>query len=114
MNSPVVYCNSNDTIRKAIGLMQENAISQLPVMQSGSCIGSLNETHLVKLLAKHGNALASKKVGTFILKPLPTLDFSSPPEKAVALLAKNPAVLVERAGNIAGIITKADILRLLV
>jgi predicted transcriptional regulator len=46
-------------------------------------------------------------------KPFPQLDMGSPIDKAISLLGKNSAVLVMRGGHIAGIITKADVLKMM-
>lgn len=113
MVSPVIYCKSSDSVRRAVGMMEENGISQMPVMENGKAIGSVVDTDLVQILAKKGVRSTKRLVSDVMSKPFPQLEVGSPIDKAVGLLTKNSAVLVMRGPHIAGIVTKADVLRLM-
>jgi len=112
MHSPVIYCKSSDLVRVAVRLMEESGISQLPVMEDEKSVGSIVDTDLVMLLAKKGKRISTRKVKSVMSKPFPPVPVDSPMDRVVPLLSKNPAVLVTREGHIAGIVTKADVLKL--
>ncbi len=114
MVSPVIYCKAFDPIKRVVALMEENAISQMPVMEGGKPVGSITDTHLVRILAKKGARSSRRKISSVMSKPLPELDISAPMDRAVHLLTKSPAVLIRNGPHIAGILTKADVLQLMI
>jgi len=113
MASPVIYCKSSDPVKRVVAMMEADGISQMPVMDSGKAVGSVTDTQLVQVLAKKGARSARRKISDVMLRPFPELDVESPIDRAIELLTRNPAVLLTRGGNIAGIVTKADVLKLL-
>ena len=113
MVSPVIYCKSTDTVKKAALIMEENDISQIPVMEGGEAVGSIVDTLLVQVLAKKGARASRRKVSDVMSKPFPELSIDAPVDKAVDLLTRSPAVLITHGPHIAGIVTKADVLRLI-
>lgn len=113
MVSPVIYCKSDDPLSRVVAKMEENGISQMPVMEEGVAVGSVTDTQLVQILAKRGARVARKRIRDVMQKPFPQLDIDSPIDKAINLLGKNPAVLVTRGGHIAGVVTKADVLKMM-
>jgi len=111
MHSPVIYCRKDQTVSYAVSLMERSEISQLPVMDGETAVGSVTDSALIRLIAEKGKRIAKKKIGEVMSKPFPVMDITEPYDKAVSLLKNNPALLVSRKGNIAGVITKADILK---
>lgn len=114
MISPVMYCKSADPIKRVVGMMEDNDISQLPVMEGGKAVGSVTDTQLVQVLARKGARSARRKIADVMSKPFPEIEISSPIDKAIDLLTRNSAVLVKNGPHITGIVTKADVLRLMV
>jgi len=112
MTSPVEYCKSKDTIKKVAYTMESKGISQLPVMEAGRPIGSVTDTTLVKVLAKKGARSSIRKIKDVMEPSFPVLNSDEPLENAVDLLTKNSAILISRGPHIAGIMTKADALRI--
>jgi predicted transcriptional regulator len=47
MSSPVISVSPKDSLRKAISLMEEHGISQLPVISNGKVVGSLTEEAII-------------------------------------------------------------------
>lgn len=113
MNSPVIYCKSSDPIKRVVAIMEENGISQMPVMEGGVAVGSVTDTHLVQILAKKGARSARRRISDVMSKPFPTLDPNAPIDKAIDILTGNPAVLIMNGPHVAGIVTKADVLQLM-
>lgn len=113
MISPVLYCKASDPIKRVVTLMEENEISQMPVMENRKAVGSINDTELVQVLARKGARASRRKISDIMSKPFPELDVNAPIDRAVELLTKSPAILIKNGPHIAGIVTKADALRLM-
>lgn len=48
MSSPVIFCNSEDPIEKALELMSEHLIRRIPIVdENGSCIGIVTQADLL-------------------------------------------------------------------
>ena len=100
-------------VRQAVGLMQLHNVSQLPVMDGPSCVGSVSDW---SLSAKSINdpKLLDATVGDIMEAPFPVVDGAQPVDVVSKLLSKtNPAVLVSEKGAIHGIVTRSDMLNYL-
>ncbi len=98
------------TVRQALRLMSLHDVSQLPVMDGSNCVGSVSDWFL------SGKALENTKlldatVSEVMEPPFPVVDASQQVDSVATLLSKaNPAVLVRSAGQVAGIVTRSDML----
>jgi len=113
MSTPVSYCKASDTLKKVVHTMGLKEISQMPVIENNKPVGSVTDTKLVQILSKKGARASSRKIKDVMAKPFPSLDINEPLDKAITLLTNNSAVLITRGGHIAGVITKADALKLM-
>ena len=109
----VVGVQGHEPISKSIRLMRETGFSQLPVFNGTQVIGSLTEkTILANLLsAPKPDDVSKRGVDTIMDESFPTVGEETPLSMISALLQYAPAVLVIRRGHVQGIITKADLLR---
>jgi predicted transcriptional regulator len=111
-----------DTVERAIGLLQEFNISQLPVVRTAggagagpvevhNIAGSIQERTLLDRVFRSPDTLRAK-VATIMEAPFPLVDAAEEVERVVPLLsgAGSSAVLVQRQGVLLGIITRADLL----
>ncbi len=101
----------SDQLSKALSLMRHHNISQIPVLENGRCVGSLSETVLLDVLAEGGSGVHGRKVGDIMKETLPSVPAHSVVDAAIHLLRYSSAVLVEQNGKIVGIITKADLFK---
>lgn len=94
----------------AIEIMQEKGISQLPVVENGKSVGTIQEVTLARLL--HDSKDPSQvKVGEVMAKPLPTLDVSVHLDEAYRmLLSGHTGVLVLANDQIVDIVTRIDLI----
>ncbi len=112
MHKPVITVNIDDTVRKAVMLMDKYGISQLPVVdQHGRNLGTVYETTILRWLSKEGASILDKPVHTIMEDMLPQISPRTPISVVKDMLLVYPAVLVVDKGKIVGIITKIDILR---
>jgi cystathionine beta-synthase len=99
------------TVADAIDLMQSSGISQLPVLQDGKSVGSVQEVTLARVL--HDNTDPNKvTVGQVMAKPLPTLEANVHLDEAYRLLlAGHTGVLVLADGRVVDIVTRIDLVQ---
>jgi len=85
-------------------------VSQLPVLDSGDGVGAVSEPALMAK-ALERPATLDQAVEEVMDAPFPVVDADLPVERLTALLSREtPAALVRRAGKIAGIVTRYDVL----
>jgi cystathionine beta-synthase len=107
----LVTISPEANVASAIQLMEETGISQLPVLQEGKPVGSIQEVTLARVL--HDFAEPAKvRVSDIMARPLPQLDVLTPLDEAYRLLlAGNTGVLAVEAGHVLDIITRIDLIQ---
>jgi predicted transcriptional regulator len=115
MKAPVIYVRPSDTVGHASKLMEKHGISQLPVLRDGVQVGSISEARVIKEmdLEKDLSKVSSKKIEDIMNEGFPTVGKETDIKVISKLVELNPAVLIAEKGEITGIITKADILKLM-
>lgn len=112
-NSPqnLVFVSPDDTIGEALNRMNENGVTQIPVLDDNKSVGSLRESRvLAKLLANAD--LISAKVSETMDESFPAVDVDTSLAHIKSKLQQSPAVLIEEFNRITGIITRSDVLEL--
>ena len=113
MNSPVKYVSPSDPIKKAVEVMMKDGISQMPVVDNDSIIGSITENAVVKAVMDRGAAAEKLKVKDVMEDPFPVVDPEESLNEISKLLLENQAVIVVDKGKLVGIITKHDVMKFL-
>jgi cystathionine beta-synthase len=109
----VVSVAPGTTVRQALRLMALHDVSQLPVMDGTSCVGSVAEASL-SARSLEDTKLLDVTVSEVMEPPFPIVDAGQPVDSITKLLTRaNPAVLVRSNGTIGGIITRSDVLQYL-
>jgi cystathionine beta-synthase len=99
------------TAEDAIRLLSRHGISQIPVLDQGVPVGSVQEVTLARLLHddRDPNLVT---VGEIMARPLPLLDANVHLDEVYRLLlAGNTGVLVTRDGKVTDIITRIDLIQ---
>jgi len=111
----VVSVQEKQLVSEAVDLMKKHGYSQLPVLNNRQVVGSISEkTILSQILA--GNFLdqiSKLPIEEVMEDSLPQVNEDAPLSLISSLLQVYPAVLISTKGNVVGIITKADFLKLL-
>jgi predicted transcriptional regulator len=109
----IVSVQAHEPISKSVRLMRETGFSQLPVFSGTQVIGSLTEKIILEKLlsAPKPDDVLRRDVETIMDESFPTVGEDTPLSMVSALLQYSPAVLVIKRGHVLGIITKADLLR---
>ena len=114
MNRELISVDPNESIDKAVSIMEKYNISQIPVIQNGISVGSISEEMIVRSMAnKKTSEVSHMKIGDVMGDSFPTLSPGTDVKTASYMLEKHPAVLVLEKGQVAGVVTKYDILKLL-
>lgn len=108
-NVPVISVCPNDNAADAIVLLRRHDILQLPVVEEGKVVGCVRELTLARLLHSRSDP-RQIPVGEIMAKPMPTVDEHVDLDEVYRLLLSgDSAVIVLRAGKIAGIVTRTDL-----
>ena len=110
--APVVVVSAapGQLVRQALGLMRLHDVSQLPVLENGTCVGSVTEYALTQRGLESSRFLDAV-VSEVMDEAFPVVESSQHVESVQKLLSKaTPAVLVRDADAITGIVTRSDML----
>jgi cystathionine beta-synthase len=106
----VISAAPGQQVRQVLGLMRLHDVSQLPVLESGECVGSVTEYALTQRGLESSRFLDAV-VSEVMDEPFPVVEADQPVESVQKLLSKaTPAVLIREGGAIAGIVTRSDML----
>jgi len=111
----LVHVHPTETVREAIDVMREYAVSQLPVLKAeppvvtGEVAGSIAERDLLDALFS-GQAHLHDMIEGHMGPPLPMIGGGQPVSEAVELLEKSDAALVLIDGKPRGVLTRQDLL----
>ena len=101
------------TVRQALRLMTLHDVSQLPVMDGESCVGSVSDWSL-SARSLENTKLLDSTMSDIMEAPFPMVDATQSVDAIAKLLSKaNPAVLVRSGGRLAGIVTRSDVLQVM-
>ncbi len=106
----IVSVTPGATVRQSIRLMALHNVSQAPVMEGTTCIGSVTESHLTSMSLAEPRVL-DQTVSDVMDTPFPVVEHDQSVESVAKLLSKsNRAVLMKKDGVIQGIVTRYDVL----
>jgi cystathionine beta-synthase len=99
------------TVRKALDLIKENDISQLPVLDKGKPVGAVVDNELMGSVLEQPD-LVDSPVSAVMGPSFPVVNIDAPVEDVVHLMTtkRNSAVLVEEASRITGILSRYDVI----
>ena len=107
--SLLIAVSPDDPLERVARLLEERAISRVPVLEGGRSVGTVSETSLV-LAAAGGRGLPDVPVRQFMGRPLPEIDAGSDVREARRqLLSGAGALLVIRDGRPWAVITESDL-----
>jgi cystathionine beta-synthase len=110
-----VHVHPNETVREAIDILREYAVSQMPVVRAeppvmaAEIMGSVVERDLLDALFD-GTARLADPLERHMSAPLPMIGAGEPVDAAMTALHDADAALVLDDGRPAGIITRQDLL----
>ncbi len=111
----VVTIQSTDKVHQASDLMRATGYSQLPVLKGDIPVGSISERGIFELLRQGStmDQLGQTVISKVMDESYPVIADSTPMSSVTSLMSSSGAVLVSKKGKIVGMITSADILKLI-
>ncbi len=107
----LVFVAPDEIVSDAIAKMNDNSVTQIPVLDERKSVGSLRESNVLAKLLENKDLL-NAKVSDVMDESFPVLDVDAGFETVKRNLRRAPAVLIEDFKRITSIITRSDVLDL--
>jgi predicted transcriptional regulator len=102
-----------EKLHEAIDIMRKNSVSQLPIFDSSKVVGILTEDGLAKIMVeKYNKDMRNIQIMQVMDPPPPLVDVSTPAKAIIPLVRYAKCILVSEKGNVIGIVTITDTLKL--
>jgi len=113
MSSPVITVSEEESVRKAVQVMNEAAVGSVIALADERAVGILTERDILKFIGEGGDA-EKTRVGDIMSKPLIVVSPETDLEEAVRfMITKNVKKLpVVDRGKLVGIVTLTDVARI--
>lgn len=109
-DKPLVQLGKRELVSHAIAKMKKFNISQIPVMENGECVGTIDDSHLFQLMCEDPE-IVHKSIDMVMSDPLPVVEASTPISQLARIINKDtPAALVKLESGKLHIITKHDVI----
>jgi predicted transcriptional regulator len=111
----IMRIQARDSVAKGVRMMRETGFSQLPVFDGEKPVGSLTEKVILQRLVSAQNPadISKQAVEKIMDEAFPTVTEDTPLSMISTLLGYQSAVLLAKKGHVVGIITKADLLKVI-
>ena len=107
----LIRLEAGEPLKRALSLIQQHEVSQLPVFRGREVVGTLEEGDVLRLALADPTSL-ERPVDAIMGPPLPVVSAEEPADVVTRLLAaRHSAVLVVRDGEVTGILTRFDMLQ---
>ena len=115
LHKKIVEVQKNEPVSKVVQLMKSHGYSQLPVFDGKQPVGSISEKTILNqiLSGKDLDQISTLPTEEVMEEVFPQVGEDAPLSLISSLLQVYSAVLVSKKGTVVGIITKADLLRML-
>jgi cystathionine beta-synthase len=106
----MVTVGYDEPAARALALIREFNISQLPVLKDGTVVGAVTEGALMQKILD-GTSTAETRLEYMIEKALPTVSVNERLPRVMKLLSeRNAAIAVDDNGRPSGILTRFDLI----
>ena len=111
----VINVEDDEPVSKVVKLMKEHGYSQIPVFKGKQSVGSISEKTILRQIldGKDLVEISDLPIGQIMEEAFPQVGEDSPLSLISSLLQTYQAVLVAKKGSVIGIITKADLLKMI-
>jgi predicted transcriptional regulator len=109
----LVSVQKHEALHAAIDKMRKNSISQIPVFDGSRVVGIISEDGLAKgMVEQDEKKIRNTAISQVMEPPPPVVDFCTPAKAIIPLVRFARCVLVSERGNVTGIITLSDTLKM--
>jgi predicted transcriptional regulator len=115
LHTEVITIQTKEPISKVVQIMKDHSYSQIPVFNGKQSVGSISEKTILRqiLEGKDLAEISKLPIEKIMEEAFPQVSEDAPLSLISSLLQVYSAVLVSKKGKVVGIITKADLLRML-
>lgn len=115
LHTEVFSVQKSEPVSEVVKIMKEHGYSQIPVFDGKQPVGSISEKAILRqiLAGKDLEEISMLPTERIMEEAFPQINEDAPLSLITSLLQNYSAVLVSKKGVILGIITKADLLRML-
>jgi len=115
LHNEIIGVQKSNPVSKAVQTMADYGYSQLPVFDGEHAVGSISEKTIIGKVSagKDLNQISKYSVGDVMEEAFPQVGEDAPLPLIASLLQVYPAVLISKKGKVVGIVTKADLLKML-
>jgi len=115
LQNKIVSVQKNEQVSKVVQLMKTHGYSQLPVFDGKQPVGSISEKAILRQIldGKDMAEISALPASQVMEEGFPQVGEDAPLSLISSLLQVYSAVMVLKKGMVVGIITKADLLRML-
>ncbi|MDR2865837.1 MAG: CBS domain-containing protein [Methanomassiliicoccaceae archaeon] len=111
----VVIVQCTEKVRVASDLMKTTGYSQLPVFRGDVPVGSISERSIFELVrqGKTMDELVEMSIARVMEESFPVVTENTPMTAITSMMSNCNAVLVAKKGKVVGVITNADMLKMI-
>jgi predicted transcriptional regulator len=115
LHKKVATVQKDEPISKVVKIMKEHGYSQIPVFDGKHSVGSISEKAILHqiMAGKDLDEISKLPTEEIMEEAFPQINEDAPLALISSLLQTYSAVLVSKKGEVIGIITKADLLRMI-
>ncbi len=104
-----ITLNATDHISRAVEIMQQRGISQIPVLEGGKVVGMVAETEVLKTLID-GKASINDEIRTVMSKQIVSLTLDDAVSQLSHMMSEGKIPLIVSGNEILAIVTKIDLI----
>ena len=109
----IIFAQKDDSLYSIVEKMRLHFVSQVPIFEGQKIVGIVSEDSLAKRMVENDEKKLKNIIIDTVMEPSPPLVDSGTPAKAlVPLIRFAKCILVTEKGNVIGIITTTDILKM--
>ena len=109
----IIFAQKDDILYSVVEKMRRHFVSQVPIFEGQKIVGIVSEDSLAKRMVENDEKNLKNITIDTVMEPSPPLVDSGTPAKAlVPLIRFAKCILVTEKGNVFGIITTTDILKM--
>ena len=110
----IIFAQKDDILYSVLEKMRLNFVSQVPVFEGQKIVGIVSEDNLAKKMVENDEKnIKNMTIDNVMEAPPPVVDSVTPAKALVPLIRFAKCILVTEKGNVTGIITTTDILKML-
>ena len=108
----VVSIQETEPVSRAIELLKITGFSQIPVFSGDIPVGSISERSFFKFIRSGKTMEQLMMISEVMDEPFPSISENISMDALSTILATSNAALINRKGKIVGLVTSADVLKL--